>query len=115
MRLSGWALPFLLVVLLITMPIWIPAGIVLSAVCRRRLRKAAEGFLCVQCGKVLGAAALKLADEVWAAHWLELQRKYPGARLRMVRTIHAVCPACGTQYEFLERERTFVVNAEQRV
>jgi len=39
----------------------------------------------------------------------ELQRKHPGVRFRIVWTVHAICPKCGTHYTYLESERTFVV------
>jgi hypothetical protein len=38
----------------------------------------------------------------------ELREKHPGSRIRVVRYFHAICPACGAHYAFLERERTFV-------
>ena len=91
------------------MPLWIPASFVIQAIYYRRLRKAANSFACVRCGKVLGVEALAQADEAWSEHVRELMRLHPGVMFRLVRTVHAICPGCGTKYTFREHAHTFVV------
>ena len=39
----------------------------------------------------------------------ELMRAHPGVKFRLVRTLHAICPGCGTRYTFREHDRTFGV------
>ena len=101
-------IPLVAVVLVVLLPVILPVVAVLDALDRRRRRTAAAGFACVVCGRVLGDEALACADRVWGEHTAAAARAHPGARLRMVRTVHAVCPRCGTRYTFLNAERTFV-------
>jgi hypothetical protein len=108
-RMPAWAIPLLLVVIVIGTPLWIPAIIIRQTVHKHRLRKAANSFACVRCGSILGVDALKRADTRWAEYLLELSRKHPGVKFRTVRTLHAICLNCGTRYTFCESERTFVV------
>jgi len=97
--------------LLLTAPLWIPVAMLWGARYRRRLRKAAESFRCSTCGSVLGAAAVRRADEEWEAYVRELMRKNPGVKFRMVRNVHAICSTCGTPYKYVENESTFVVQS----
>jgi hypothetical protein len=75
---------------------------------RKRLEAAARAFACLSCGRILGFEAIQLGDAAWRAYLSELRDKYPSRRFRLVRHLHAVCPACGAHYTFVERERTFV-------
>ena len=95
--------------LLLTAPLWIPVAMLWGARYRRRLRKAAESFRCSTCGSVLGAAAVRRADEEWEAYVRELMRKNPGVKFRLVRTVHAICVSCGTPYKYVENECSFEV------
>jgi hypothetical protein len=99
---------FLVVILLVLLPVIIPVGALLHFVYRMRLTVAAGAFACLSCGRILGREALRLGDAAWEEHVCELRRKYPSRIFRLVRDIHAVCPACGVRYAFLERERTFI-------
>jgi predicted RNA-binding Zn-ribbon protein involved in translation (DUF1610 family) len=91
------------------MPLWLPLVIVWQIVHTHRLRKLAESFACVTCGRLLGREALKLADQAWAQHMDWLSREYPGSKFRMARTLYAICTACGERYTYQERERIFVL------
>lgn len=103
------------ILFLLCSPVLIPWGLVSYGFEKRRMRKAAESFRCISCGKVLGVAALALADRVCMENMEELRERHPGVRWRIVRTLHAICPACGTKYTYRERERTFVVEAKSKV
>jgi hypothetical protein len=52
---------------------------------------------------------MKLANKTWQAYLKKLHAQNPGVRLRTVRSLYAVCPKCGTQYNYRDIERTFVV------
>jgi RNase P subunit RPR2 len=102
-------IPLMVVGFVVLLPAIIPAAIMLAALQKHRLRKAAKSFVCVNCGRVLGTGALARADEAWSEHMRELMRQHPGVRLRMLRTVHAICLGCDTCYRFREKERTFFV------
>jgi hypothetical protein len=106
LRLPTWLTVLLL---LVCLPVIIPAFIVLEAVQKRRLRRAARSFTCLNCGKLLGANAVAVADAEWSRYVRELMRQHPGVKLRLVRTVDAICPGCGACYMFRESERTFVM------
>jgi DNA-directed RNA polymerase subunit RPC12/RpoP len=105
----GWLLLLFVVAFLITIPVWLPCVFVWRAMHKLRLRKAANRFVCVNCGKTLGVEALRLADREWGEYVQKLMHDNPGVKFRLVRTLDAICPACGTRYSFRERERTFVL------
>jgi hypothetical protein len=91
-------------------PVWLPVALILHGIYLHRLRRSANRFRCVTCGVVLGRAALRLADDEWRKVMEERRRQHPGVRLRVVRTLHAICLCCGQRYRFVEREQTFVAN-----
>ncbi|EDL59005.1 hypothetical protein [Gimesia maris] len=77
------------------------------------MRKLAGRFVCVECGEVLGVEAIQLADERWDEIVKAIIAKSePGTRLRLVRTVDAICPHCGCQYLYRKAERTFEVREE---
>jgi hypothetical protein len=94
---------------IVFLPVLIPVALVYTSVRGRRVRRAAETFGCVVCGMVLTSEAVRWADREDQKQMDELQRRYPGDLFRMIRTCHAICPGCGTRYEYLERERTFAL------
>jgi hypothetical protein len=87
-------------------------AIVLTAVGKRRMRKAARSFACVVCAKPLGNIAVKLADDAVAEQARQWRRTHPYAKYRMVRTLRAICPVCGTRYAYDEADRTFLREEE---
>jgi hypothetical protein len=75
----------------------------------RRMRAAARDFACLNCGQRLGEEAITLGDEAWARKMAEHEGPWiEDVGLRMVRQLHAVCPHCGAQYEYVREKRTFV-------
>ena len=105
---AGAAVTVLVVLLVVLLPVVVAAVGLSVARNVRRMRAAASRFSCRTCGAVLGAQALRRADEVWAAHMRELRGKYPAVRWRVVRHVHAICPACGARYRWHERDGAFV-------
>jgi hypothetical protein len=95
------------VAFLLALPALVPYAFVCLYLDRRRLRIAANSHACPSCGRILGIEALHLADERWRAHVAELHRSHPGVRFRLVRLIHAICPACGTELSFRKESGTF--------
>jgi hypothetical protein len=94
--------------LIVLLPAIVPVVALSHSIYRKRLRSAARAFRCLSCSAVLGLESIRLADAAWDAHMRDLGEKYPASKFRVVRHIHAMCPACGARYAFLERERTFV-------
>ncbi|WP_232093296.1 hypothetical protein, partial [Gimesia panareensis] len=77
---------------------------------KRRRRQLASRFVCEQCGEVIGAEAIRLADERWSKIVEKIRSENDSEiRLRLVRTVDAICPHCGCQYCYREEEQTFVV------
>jgi hypothetical protein len=110
MRLRDLALLTLMMIGMIAfLPVLVPTALVCTSVRGRRMRRAAETFGCVVCGMVLTAEAVRWADREDEKQMAELQREHAGDLFRMIRTCHAICPGCGTRYEYLERERSFVL------
>jgi hypothetical protein len=111
-RARGWlwklTAPLFVIAFVLSMPLWLRVVAVSNFVHKYRLRQAAKSFACLKCGATLGVDALKRADRVWAEHMSNLMAGHPGARLRISRTLHAICVGCGTQYTFRESARTFV-------
>lgn len=100
------------VLLVLCLPVIIPAVAVDQWLYNRRLRAAARAFACPACGSVIGDAALHLADEAWAAH---ISSQAPDASMpahknsgpRILRHLRALCPHCGARYDFNERKKIF--------
>jgi hypothetical protein len=97
---------------LVAMPILLPMAIAYHVVERRRMRKAGARFSCVRCGAILGPRALDLADQAERERAEEMRRQHPFFAYRTICTCHAICPACGTRYAYLEHERTYVLEAD---
>jgi hypothetical protein len=98
----------LTVLLIVLLPAIIPLVGLSHSVYRRRLIAAARALACLSCGAVLGLESIRLADAAWDAHTRELRVKHPTIRFRVVLRVHAICPVCGAQYTFLERDTALV-------
>ena len=100
-----------LMALLVALPILIPLLAVDQAVTRRRKLAALAAAPCAVCGSSLSPDALDLAD----AAWRSTPTVQPAMRLRrVVRRLHAICPACGARYEWDGARRQFhLLNREQ--
>jgi hypothetical protein len=100
---------------IVFLPLLIPAAIVAMSVRGRRIRRAAETFVCVVCGMPLTAQAVEWADRECQKEREELRRRHPHLIDRArERTCHAICPGCGTRYTYLQRERTFTPEKPRR-
>jgi len=101
---------FIFAIFILLLPIILPVSLLQSQREKRRMRNLASRFVCLECGEVLGVEAIRLADERWDEIVKAIiSRNEPGTRLRLVRTVDAICPHCGCQYLYRKVERTFVV------
>ncbi len=98
----------LLAVLIVLLPVLLPVGFIQQAIHDRRVRRAAEAFACLRCGATLGTRAVTLADQEFSRRMAQLRRDHPTVMFRTVRTIHALCPACGQEHRYSEKQRTFI-------
>src|SRR5271167_2393529 len=94
-----------LVTVLLLFPFVIPGMIISQVVRRGQLRRKVLSSSCENCGSNLGAKALQLADHESMRAFKEWKAKFPNARFRMVRTVHAVCAACGAKHTYFEKTR----------
>ena len=99
----------LMAAMLCLLPVLLPLALAASWLDRRRMRGAASRTACLRCGQILGRAALERADEVWAAEMRSMWDSHAGVRFqgRVVRTLYAICPACGARYGYDEDARAF--------
>jgi hypothetical protein len=75
-----------------------------------RLRSAANRFLCVNCGLVLGRDSLALADLECTRLAEERRKKHPHVKFKLApRELYAICSKCGTHYEFVQKTGSFEV------
>jgi len=102
-------IPLIAIGFIVLLPAIIPVAIVLNLLQKFRMRKAAKTFKCIKCGRELGIASLHRADHVWSNYVRELTRNDPGVRLRLLRSVHAICLGCNTWYRFHKKDRLFVV------
>ena len=106
------AVAVVVAVAILLLPVVAVAGCV-RRVARARLRAAANRARCVACGAALGTPAVRRADEEWRRYVAAARGRRPGVKLRLCRTCHAVCPACGARHTYRPGDRTFV--AEDRL
>ena len=108
------ALPVVAVGVAVAVPLLLPvvavAGCVRGAA-RARQRAAANRARCVAYGAALGTPAVRRADEDWRRYMTEALGRQPGVKLRLCRTCHAVCPACGARHTYRSTNRRFVAEA----
>jgi hypothetical protein len=100
-------LPLITIAIVLALPALIPYAFARHYLYKHRLRTAARNLACPSCGRILGIDALHEADKRWQAYVAELHRANPGARLRLVRLVRAVCLACGLMLSFREGSGTF--------
>src|SRR5688572_14156869 len=95
----------LMTVLQFVIPPVMFVALIVMAVRKRRMRRAASGFACLTCGNALGVASVRLANRVWNQRMREIHRKYRSRGGHIVRTLDAICAICGTRYTFMEAAR----------
>jgi hypothetical protein len=100
------------VLFVVGFPIIIPVSCVLHLIRKRKLHRLAHITACQTCGKTLGLEALRLADAEWSAHVAELHKQNPHIRLRLLRTLHAICPHCKTRYTYFGTQNEFRIETE---
>ena len=108
------------IVFVILLPVLLPIALFQHSRDEKRMRALAETFRCLSCGLVLGAEALKLADEAWANYVAKLDRGVDNSeptrdwktlhRRRIVKGYDAICPHCGTYHSYASKERTFILS-----
>lgn len=94
------------VLFLVLLPLLLPVAAVHLRISNRRLLKLVREFVCVACGARLGAESVRLASERWNATVAELHAKSPGIKFRLVRDIDAVCPSCGQEYTYRDKDKS---------
>jgi hypothetical protein len=94
-------------IILIAFPVAIPIGIVSWIWDRRRMQAVAGRTHCERCGATLGVASLRRADTEWTKRIAALQAGRPTMRFRMIRSLWAICAACGTEFDYDFRSRIF--------
>lgn len=98
------------VAFVLLLPVLVPFALVSDFVGRRRMRSVILASKCPACGAQLNLDALALGEarwkevarEIWASH-------SPDTRLRIVRSIHAVCCACGVELTYREASHDLAV------
>ena len=93
------------VILVVLLPVIIPYLAFTQWRDGKRLLALARTFICLRCGEVMGEEAVALGDAFWKEHMAALQKSSPAIRLRVVRTVHAVCPHCGAKYQLADGRR----------
>ncbi len=93
-----------LMILLLALPILMPFLAVDQAVTRRSKLAVLAAMSCAVCGSSLHSDALALADAACGPP----RAAQPILRLRrVVRRLHAICPACNAGYEWDAARRRF--------
>jgi hypothetical protein len=100
-------LPLLVLIILIAFPVAVPIALLSWIWDLRRMRAVAERTHCERCGAVLGAASRQSADAEWAKRFAARQDAGSMMRLRMIRSLWAVCAACGAEYDYDFRSHIF--------
>jgi transcription elongation factor Elf1 len=114
------------IVVVILLPVLLPIALFLHSRDEKRMRALAETFRCLRCGLVLGADALKLADEAWANYVAKLDGGAGDAteptrdwsklyRRRIVKLYDAICPHCGAYHSYAAKQRTFILARSEDV
>ena len=96
-----------MVLLLLALPLILPFLALDQKLTRRRQLLALAGRPCAVCTSSLDYRALDFADALWASRVAAMRAEHPGMRFRLVRHLHAVCPACDAEYEWNGACRSF--------
>jgi hypothetical protein len=92
----------------IALPVIVPYLLIANTFDDRRRVRDADNFCCTQCGNILGQASITKANEYWLKHVRELHKRFPGARLRLIRDVWAICTECGAKYNYRTKDRTYI-------
>lgn len=97
------------VVFVLLLPVIVPVAVVLHYVHQRKMRALILSARCPKCFAPLDDAAIARADERWREIMLDMSRQHPGARLRVVRDLHATCTICGAEITFVDASHTLIL------
>lgn len=111
-RRSKLAGTILVVLLILSLPVLIPIGLIQHHLKKRRIRKVICSFTCISCGTKLGEKSMRLADERWSVIMADMQARYPNARVRVVRDLDAICPRCGCEYKYRDANGVLIPRHE---
>ena len=96
----------------IAVPVIVPYALITDAFADRRRKRDADNFCCTRCGNILGQASIEKADDYWRQHVRELHKRFPGARLRLVRDVWAICAMCGARYNYRTKDKTYILKPD---
>lgn len=100
----------IVLIFILLLPILVPFSLLKNQLEKRKRGQLASRFVCLECGSMIGVEAIRLADERWSEIVkIIMSKSDPGIRLRLVRTVDAICQHCCCQYRYRETEQTFVV------
>lgn len=102
--LTGPLVILALVAVLLTLPVSVPLALLWGRWERWRLRTVTGRTRCVQCGCILGRAALHAADAAHIAELEALHRQHPHCLVNVRRRSDARCKECDATYTW-ERGR----------
>ena len=90
---------------LVALPLALPWAMIGVRRSQLRLQRLVDEFPCIVCGGLLGAEALLIANGRWAQEVEKRRAASPDwIIMRMIRHVHAVCPHCGCEYTYRDRE-----------
>ena len=100
------ALSALLLLFFATSIVVILTGVLLAKRERSAQLSAIRRLGCPACAASLSEDSVRSADQLWERHVATLMRHSPGTRFRLVRSLAAVCGACGARLQFDKASRT---------
>jgi hypothetical protein len=99
---------------ILLLPIILPIALIHDRLRVRRIAKIVCSFVCISCGTVLGTEGLRLGNERWKVILANHGASSPGARFRILRDIHAVCPKCGCDYMYRDVDHSLVLRPQHK-
>lgn len=99
--------PILVILFVLSMPIWMPFLGWSMARDDRRKRTLAQTWPCGWCVAPLGEIALSRADALEAAEARHIDEEWTSVFSRHQRILHASCPRCGAAHRFNAKAQAF--------
>jgi predicted RNA-binding Zn-ribbon protein involved in translation (DUF1610 family) len=91
----------LIIAMLVFSPVIIPISLTIYYFELRQKRQAANRFPCTNCGQILGAISIELANTEQHEFMQRLILENPGMKIRPAdRTVYAICSNCGTKFTY---------------
>lgn len=98
----------MIVVAIVTIPLWLPVVIASRLFQRQWLLRKAESCNCPECGVLLGSEAVYAADAAVEAAREKWQKSNPRTRARTVRWLDCICQSCGAPLCYRGSAKRFV-------